>query len=104
MLDNHDIIRQVVQSVDIGVAVVAAGTWAVTFENAKFFQWFPPGGDADEPLPKRVPGLRQDRAATRVQAGRVYSFETEASVGARTIPLGRHHQSGGADRRGRPDQ
>jgi class 3 adenylate cyclase len=80
-------LRQLTQGLSVGVAVVEPENWAVLFENAKFFTWFPPEHDADEPLHARVPGFHSERALKRTQAGRTYSFETETQSGARTIPL-----------------
>ncbi|MDX1614498.1 MAG: adenylate/guanylate cyclase domain-containing protein [Candidatus Promineifilaceae bacterium] len=85
-LDN-DSLRQVVQSLGLGVAVVDTDDWAVLFENANFFKWFPPHRDADEPLPERVAGFRVERAKSRLDAGRSYSLETEVEPGGRTIPI-----------------
>ncbi|UCC51730.1 MAG: hypothetical protein JSV68_21900 [Anaerolineaceae bacterium] len=80
-------LRQVTQSLNTGIAVVEPEEWTVLFENAKFFAWFPPEQDADEPLTARLPGFNAQRAQSRVQAGRPYRFETETQTGARTIPL-----------------
>lgn len=79
--------RQVAQGLSIGVAIVEPENWAVLFENAKFFSWFPPESDADEPLNSRLPKFNTQRALSRAQAGRTYSFETETESGARTIPI-----------------
>lgn len=57
-------------------------------ENARFFQWFPPVEDGEEPLGLRMTELKVDRAATRLGENRPYTFECETKVGARTIPLG----------------
>ena len=78
---------QTAQTLNIGVAIVDLDGWAVLFENAKFFKWFPPGSDADESLVTRLPGLKADRALKRFQKGRAYSFETEAEAGGRSFPL-----------------
>ncbi|MDX1415839.1 MAG: adenylate/guanylate cyclase domain-containing protein [Candidatus Promineifilaceae bacterium] len=86
-LDEHTL-RQVTQSLGTGVAVVDPEQWTVLFENAKFFAWFPPEQDADEPLTMRLPGLNANRALTRVQKGRPFSFETEVQSNGRTIPVG----------------
>jgi len=84
---NAETLIQTAQSLNIGVAIVEMEGWTVLFENAKFFKWFPPGSDADEPLVTRVPGLKVERALKRIQNGRAYSFETEAEAGGRNFPL-----------------
>lgn len=71
----------------IGVAVVELESWAVLFENAKFFDILPPGEDADAPLTCRIPDLKPERAIDRLGKGRSYSLEYEFKNGARTTPL-----------------
>jgi len=80
-------LRQFTQTMNIGLAIVDPNEWAVTFENANFFKWFPPGSDADEPLISRLPGFNAERALSRIQAGRTFSYETETDVGGRNIPI-----------------
>lgn len=80
-------LRQVAQGLSVGIAVVEPQTWTVVFENAKFFAWFPPEHDADEPLITRLSGFNAQRALSRVQAGRTFSFETETQSGGRTLPV-----------------
>ena len=84
---EDEVLRQVTQSLNVGVAVVEAKNWRVLFENAKFFTWFPPESDADEPLTERMPKFNASRALSRIQADRPYSFETEVSAGGRDIPV-----------------
>jgi class 3 adenylate cyclase len=84
---DENTLRQVAQTLGVGIAVVEPENWTVLFENAKFFGWFPPEQDADEPLTTRLTGFNAQRALSRVQAGRKYNFETEAQSGARTIPI-----------------
>jgi adenylate cyclase len=69
------------------VAVVDDATWEVTFENARFFQLFPPSGADVELLPQRIPSFDADRARSRLDNGRPYSFEATASAGPREVPL-----------------
>ena len=86
---NDDVaLRQLVQSIGLGVALVDRETWTVRMENARFFQWFPPVEDGEEPLGQRMPDLKVDRATARIAENRPFSFECETKVGARTIPLG----------------
>ncbi|MEN8176802.1 MAG: adenylate/guanylate cyclase domain-containing protein, partial [Pseudomonadota bacterium] len=82
-----DDLKQLVQSLSVGVAVVDPDSWTVVFENAKFFQWLPPGEDADAPLTARIPGLKADRALERVAKDRPYRQEVESQAGPRAMPL-----------------
>lgn len=84
---DSDTLRQMAQTLSVGVAVVDPENWAVLFENACFFKWFPPGSDADEPLTIRLPDLNPTRALSRAKGGRPFSFETEAQSSGRTIPV-----------------
>jgi adenylate cyclase len=79
--------RQLLQALGIGVAVVDQETWAVRFENARFFDTLPPGEDADAPLTARIKDLNPERATRRLGKGRSYGFEIESGTGARTTPL-----------------
>lgn len=80
-------IRQLIHLLDIGVAVVDPADWGILFENAKFFDWLPPGEDADAPLTARLPALQAERARKRLAAGRPYRFEAESGGGPRATPL-----------------
>jgi class 3 adenylate cyclase len=78
---------RVAQTLNTGIAIVDLETWAVIFENAAFFKWFPPTDDADGPLSDRLPTLKADRALSRIQAGKDFTFETETESGGRDIPV-----------------
>jgi class 3 adenylate cyclase len=80
-------LKQLVQSLSSGVAVVEIDSWRVVMENAKFFQWFPPAGDGEEPLESRISGINVERARSRLEGNRPFRFETETQAGARTVPL-----------------
>ncbi len=86
MNDGVDL-KRLVRSLNLGIAVVEPGSWSIIFENAKFFQWFPPTDDTESPLNERLTGLNTGRAASRLEERRKFSFETETKSGARTIPL-----------------
>jgi hypothetical protein len=58
---NNEVLRQVTQSLSSGIAVVDPDSWEILFENARFFKWFPPASDADEPLTQRMSGLNPSR-------------------------------------------
>ena len=86
MSDSIDF-RQLVQSLETGVALVDPATWAIHFVNGRFFQWFPGTGDETETLPGRVPGFDAERASARLAGGRSYGFETESATEGRSVPL-----------------
>jgi adenylate cyclase len=75
------------QALNVGVAIADPASWEIRFENARFFQWFPPDGADVETVEGRVPGFRPDRAATRVSEARPYSFETSARSDASEVPI-----------------
>lgn len=80
-------LRQMLQSLNYGVALIERESWAILFENAKFFQWFPPPEDEEEGIQNRLPDFKLERAGDRIKRGRPYLQECEAKIGARTIPL-----------------
>jgi class 3 adenylate cyclase len=83
--------RQMLQSIETAVALVEPGEWTIIFQNAKFFQWFPAGADLDDDtLPRRIEGFRVDRATTRLEARRVFRFESEGVKGERKFPVRVH--------------
>jgi adenylate cyclase len=85
-LDEEKLIK-VVQTLKVGVAIIELEEWKVLFENASFFKWFAPNSDADEPLTERLPGFNPSRVQARLQEGRAFSFEAEAQIGERKIPI-----------------
>jgi class 3 adenylate cyclase len=87
VMDDRVDFKHLIQSLYLGIAIVEPETWEILFENAKFFQWFPPGEDVDEPLPRRLPSLNAERAASKLQERRKFSYESEAKAGARTVAL-----------------
>ena len=80
-------LRELLQNLDHGVALVTADDWQILFENAQFFRWFPPGTADVETLVDRVGDLNTERAASRVEAGRAYSFETKSRQEGLDEPL-----------------
>jgi class 3 adenylate cyclase len=81
--DAADVYRPLLQTLSIGVATADPRTWKVDFENARFFEWFPPDPALDESLPTRVRGFDPDKAASRAERGRPYKLEVEVGSGAR---------------------
>jgi adenylate cyclase len=84
---DENLVRLGLQAIDHGVALADPETWAIQFENAKFFQWFAPGADVDNALATRLKGLDAEKAKSRLKDGKPFSFETEIKAGARTINL-----------------
>ncbi len=79
--------RKLLHSLNAGVALINPDTWLIEFENAKFFQWFPPEDDADETLDSRLPGLDVARARTRLERRRSYTYECETRADSRPVPV-----------------
>ena len=46
-MTDSDYVRHGLQALKSGVAIVDAESWSILFENAKFFDWFAPSGEAD---------------------------------------------------------
>jgi len=94
---SADQIKLCLQSLTTGVALVDPETWTISFENAKFFEWFPPVDDDHDQLESRLAGLNAERARNRLERGRPFRFESEVKAGARTLSLGielRHDKIG----------
>lgn len=80
--------RNVLQSLPAAIALVEPDTWRIVFENARFFQWFPPPvEDTDASLEVRIPSLEVERMARRLSDGRPFQMEVEVESGPRTIPI-----------------
>ncbi|MGD8327242.1 MAG: adenylate/guanylate cyclase domain-containing protein [Sphingomonadales bacterium] len=84
---DNEIIKNVLQAMDQGVAIADADDWKICFENARFFKWFSDVEKPDENLQERLKGLDKEKALSRLDKGRDYSFETEVKQGPRTISL-----------------
>ncbi len=79
--------RKLLHSLNAGVALINPDTWVIEFENAKFFQWFPPEDDTDETLDSRLPGLDVARARTRLERRRSFTYECETRADSRPVPV-----------------
>jgi class 3 adenylate cyclase len=75
------------KTLGVGVALADAADWTLLFENARFFEWFPPTGAAEDGLAERLAGLDAARARERLAAGRPFSYEAEVKSGPRTLSL-----------------
>ncbi|MEH6650446.1 MAG: adenylate/guanylate cyclase domain-containing protein [Motiliproteus sp.] len=79
--------RQLLQHIGHAVALVDRTSWALLFENACFFDWFPLPDDGQDLLPQRLVTMEADKATQRVSDRGKYSFESETEVKGRTIPV-----------------
>ncbi|MDX1712024.1 MAG: adenylate/guanylate cyclase domain-containing protein [Rhodovibrionaceae bacterium] len=100
-------LESALKSLDMGVAIADPETWAVRFENARFFQWFAPAepdplaeDDAEEngeaslldrrladPKDGRIAGLELAAARQRLEERGRLAFECERKAGPRTLSL-----------------
>jgi class 3 adenylate cyclase len=92
MSDNEAIdasmFKELAQSLDSGVAIATADEWSIVFENGLFFRWFEPF-EQDDPdaLVGRIADFNLERANSRTEAGRTYTFETKVTVDEQETPL-----------------
>ena len=84
MTFGSDELRHTLQTLSAAVAAATADDWEIVFENGAFFRWFPTTG-ADETLLGRLSGLPADRARSRLDKGRTFSYEVEVKDGARAV-------------------
>jgi adenylate cyclase len=77
----------ILDALGTAVAVAEGDTWAIRYENGKFREWFPDGGDGGLQLASRIPGLDLQRAKERLDKGRPIRFETEVRVGPRSVSV-----------------
>ena len=88
MTQDDNWLRPGLQSLSTAVALADPESWEIRFENAAFFQWFPPAEtNPDAPLTQRLKGLDADKARARFANNRAYSFDTDVKVGARSLSL-----------------
>ncbi|RRJ83021.1 adenylate/guanylate cyclase domain-containing protein [Aestuariirhabdus litorea] len=86
-MDSRLDMKQVIQSIGCGVALVDPANWELVFENARFFDWFPPSGEDEGRLPQRLAGFDTDKAAQRLQQRGKYSTEAMAHSKGRELPV-----------------
>ncbi len=80
-------ITQILQGLNLGVAVVEPESWEIVMENGKFFNWFPNLEDQGATLAERLPRFEAHRAGERLAKNRPFSFEREIKEGARSTPI-----------------
>mgnify|MGYP006411082069 FL=1 len=86
-MDDPETLKQLVQSMSVGVAVIEPDDWSILFENAKFFQWFPPSEEGLDSLQARLKGIDLERAAQRLDNGRPFRVEHECETTSPATPL-----------------
>ncbi len=80
-------LRDLLTTLECGVAVAEPGSWRILFENARFFGWFGPDEDVDAGLDRRLPQFDAERISARLEKGRAFKYEVESGEGARTVPI-----------------
>ncbi|MFQ3595365.1 MAG: adenylate/guanylate cyclase domain-containing protein [Sphingomonadaceae bacterium] len=73
------------QGLDVGVAAAEAPDSPILFENARFFQWFPPGPDQGDSLAGRLSMVDWPRVCDRLERGRGFAQDIEVRAGVRTV-------------------
>jgi adenylate cyclase len=81
------LLGDLLRAIGVGVAVVDPDGWSILFENERFFEWFGPDPELTDALPARVPGLDDEKLATKLARGRPYKLETQSGTGARAVSL-----------------
>jgi adenylate cyclase len=84
---DAEFLQDLLKTLGVGVAVADPESWEIVFENAQFFNWFGPDEEVDAGLNQRIPGFDGERAASRLEKGRAYKFETESGEGARKVQI-----------------
>ena len=70
-MSDHESLKQLVQNLSFGIAIVNRDSWLIEFENARFFQWFPPieeNAAKGDSLSLRIPEINLERAQQRLEA------------------------------------
>jgi class 3 adenylate cyclase len=81
------LLRNLLQSLDVGIAVADPLTMQILFENERFFEWFAPDPAAEDRLGARLPALDLDKLSSRLGQDRSYTVETATGSGARATSL-----------------
>jgi len=86
-MTESDYLTHCLQTLDSAVAIVDPAAGSVLFENARFFQWFPPAPEGDDTIWTRLVGLDAARAQGRLREGRPFGWETEVRASGRAVSL-----------------
>jgi adenylate cyclase len=84
---DSDLMTTVLKHLDSGVAIVEEETWRIRLENAKFFDWFPPGVEGDNLLTGRIGDIDIDKAEKRLERGRPFRTDVTVKQGARSTGI-----------------
>ena len=82
-----DTFEHCLKTLGVGCAIVDPANWHILFENALFFQWFPPEAADPDSLTTRIPDLNTERAEARFAKGRSQLIELDVQQGARKRSL-----------------
>jgi class 3 adenylate cyclase len=84
---DETFLRNLLQTMGDGVAVVDRDSLEVVFENGRFFEWFPPDEEVHDSLAARLPQLDLEQARARIERRGKYGFDVEVGEGARQVSL-----------------
>lgn len=74
-------------SVGVGLAIVAPDDLRVVFHNRRFGEWFAEAVAGPVTLPELVPSLDRERLRARLARGSAYRFESDVVVGRRPLAV-----------------
>ncbi|TCK08736.1 adenylate/guanylate cyclase domain-containing protein [Marinobacterium mangrovicola] len=79
--------RALLQQIHLAVALVDIEQNTICFENACFFDWFPPPAQEQGDFSDRVPSLELEKAKQRLQARGSYRLEVDVQIKGRATPV-----------------
>ncbi|SEG06025.1 adenylate/guanylate cyclase domain-containing protein [Marinobacterium lutimaris] len=86
-MDNPIDPRALLQQLHLAVALVDLEQNSICFENACFFDWFPPPAEEQGGISDRIPSLPMDKAVQRLSDRGSYRLELEVQVKGRATPV-----------------
>lgn len=86
-MSNEALYKAGLQSLSAGVALIDPDGWRIRFENARFFQLFPPDVEGEDALTARIQDFDAVRASERLEKRGVYEFESDVKIRAREVSL-----------------
>jgi adenylate cyclase len=81
------LLRRVLQSLDVAIAVARPENGTIIFENAKFFLWFAPQDDVDALIWTRLASREVKRAQECIAQKQAFTWQTEIQAGPRQVSL-----------------
>ncbi|MEO1190714.1 MAG: adenylate/guanylate cyclase domain-containing protein [Pseudomonadota bacterium] len=79
--------EMLLESVDSGLAIVAADSGAIVFGNRRFLEWFPGTVGVGQSLFELLPDLDRVKLESRIEAGRAYTSELTVQRKRRQLTL-----------------